>query len=256
MNVHVLVTGNTRMSTLVFDTIRVGFPTFDIYVWDNNTGRPLNAVKEMPPFIGHYRHYEKQISHWDWIRHRVNDEKEPFIICDTDMIFFESVEEDIIKSPEAHVAGELQQFFYDPVLYCVHVPRFHTALMRINPKGLLELEQGVNKDIPSGAVLPVDLIKPQWMLGPQIVTLYADTMTLASAFLPCYTFSEEILKKYIHLYCGTWIEQIKDKVPKFYALLSQAHQEVLEDPKESAPLFRETINKFFTEHGSFSWKGQ
>jgi hypothetical protein len=97
MKVHILATCRMPelfpMTALVFKSLRVGFPTADIDVSSNNlSSKHYNAIRVLcGENLCGLRQHSKTIHH-KWIEELVNAETEPFWICDTDIIFYESVE--------------------------------------------------------------------------------------------------------------------------------------------------------------------
>ncbi len=72
-------------------------------------------------------------AHDRWIEHLVESSKAPFWICDTDIVFWESVEG--FDVPEL-IKGRLEPAWFSKWTGCNHVERLHPCLMMLNPVGI------------------------------------------------------------------------------------------------------------------------
>lgn len=119
-------------SFLVFKTIRIGFPTYPIKVWFNGDSqhRPLvdEICKENDLELA-----DIQTTHYEWIEGLYQSSMEPFWICDTDIIFYDSVEGFTSKSG---IAGWRIPQWKDEFTGCTTRSRLHTCLLYINPVAL------------------------------------------------------------------------------------------------------------------------
>lgn len=137
MNVYILATCRNpellRATTMVFDTLRVGFPTANIYTRLNFTpnGDISHQIAATAEKSGVVFRTEDTIHH-DWISGLIRDESEPFFILDTDVVFWKSVEGWKFDDDVA-IAGRFIPSFFDRFTNCITMARLHTALLYINP---------------------------------------------------------------------------------------------------------------------------
>ena len=118
-------------SLLVFKTIAIGFPTADIFVTGN--GLPdyaIDQVKKICDSEGLNFSNGPDTIHHQWIEQLVQTEQEPFWICDTDVVFYESVEDWEFKTA---LAGYRVPEWRDEATGTVTRARLHGSLMRIDP---------------------------------------------------------------------------------------------------------------------------
>lgn len=123
-------------TTLVFKSLRIGFPTADVEVYQNATFPDSHCVDEL-----HKVAAGKGINgvvtntiHHEWIERLLRDEVEPFWICDTDVIFWESIEQWDMTGQV--LAGRYTPQFYDRFTNCITLARLHTSLLYIDPKAV------------------------------------------------------------------------------------------------------------------------
>lgn len=139
MRVHCLATclkpEMIRAAVLVFRTIRVGFPKADIFVHGNGLSSidadlvARVAAKEGCPF----RNLPMR-SHGAWIEELLETENSGFWIVDTDVVFFQAIEDWFNDESEALFAGRKEPAFIDPWTNSIHVERIHPSLMWFNPR--------------------------------------------------------------------------------------------------------------------------
>ena len=260
MNVHVLVSCRSpemqRTSTLVFDTIRTGFPNCEIHVWDNHN--TIINVKEITKHLDVKHHHIQELGtifmmkHWDWIRNLVDEERGNFCIVDTDVIFFDSVEKHLM---DANLIGEYIPTFYDQLTKLWHIERLHTAVMMINSTELKRIEGNANKDRPP-TVAPFDLINPRAIMFRGSGQYY-DTM--ANAYHSMNGFKnfpkdrQGILREFVHLHCGSWMDYVERLSPSIHENLRKKQARVIEDPEKNYVDFRKELIKFYETQGAYNY---
>lgn len=115
------------MTRLVFDTVRIGFPTAKVTVCMNRESA-CEAIEgcKMPG-----TDFEMlDTIHHKWIEQLIEVEQEPFWICDTDIIFYSSVEDWRFNTA---LAGYRIPEFQDEFMGAITRSRLHTSLLYINP---------------------------------------------------------------------------------------------------------------------------
>ena len=121
--------------TLVFDTLRVGFPTAQITV-DINPSTDVQAdtswaTAQKAIAAGcSWRLLSKKVHHADWIRQQVerHDSESPLIILDADTVFWKSCEDWVFPS-DTLLAGYYVPRIWNDFAKCVSFPRLHTSLL-------------------------------------------------------------------------------------------------------------------------------
>lgn len=256
-DVHLLLTirkeETLKTSLLVFDSIRIGFPTARIIVhlnqiagqaWNQIAGQAWNrAAREacakvdaqLGPLMFRMRHHE-------WIQERVERALNPFVICDTDMVFYESVEGWQFPEP---LAGAFELDHYNPVTRANHRRRLHTSLLFVRP---LEFRDAIRAWRAARPELyyPIDFNPwtPQWIPdGPASPMEFFDTGALAYGAIGGARFSEQQLDAYTHLHCGTWSDVAGRSIPG----LLQGHAQIMYDPAAARGVWRQQ-DQWYQEH--------
>ncbi len=136
--VHILATVRKPellpAATLVFATLRVGFPTADICVWGNGLDPEASRhLASAAQFVGGAFANLPPSSHDAWIEGILLRSTAPFWICDTDMVFHSSVESFVLPT-ECAFAGRFEPEFLEEWTDTVHVARLHTCLQWLAPE--------------------------------------------------------------------------------------------------------------------------
>jgi len=146
------------MATLVFDTLRVGFPTANVTVTGN--GLPDYARAELQDAamkVGAQFFNELEVTHAAWIRKLIETQNEPFWILDTDIIFYEAVEH---WKFETALAGYRVPDWMDEYTGCITRSRLHPSLMWIDPVKVRAALAGFQPDVPTPVFAATDLLSP------------------------------------------------------------------------------------------------
>ena len=229
-----------RASTLVFDTIRVGFPTAEIVVWDNdNSELNRSQIREgVKKCKGKLVHLPQRISHHDWIATLTMDErnKEPFWICDTDLVFWASMEQ--WKFGLMPLAGR-----YIPDFRCGYVKRWthwrlHPSLLRIDPALVLAGLNAYEDANPETPFTP----KPNPFAPLFLPGQFYDTVAILSEICSGQQFQDGHLNCYDHLFAGT----ISDLVGPCLndGKMQERHAELMANPEKMRGLWRKQ-DEFF-----------
>lgn len=188
---------------LVFDSIRVGFPTANIKVFLNRLDPESKmAVMSKCLHVG-ARVIEVDTTHWDWIENLVEWEQEPFVLCDTDVIFWEKVED---WQFDSSLAGLYMPEFHDEFTKAVTKPRLHTSLLFVKPVELREQIEKYYATIPDSWFTPKpNLFATQFV--PRIehdfaVNDFYDTCSMLYHAVGGEQFSAEQVGAYSHLHCA------------------------------------------------------
>jgi hypothetical protein len=239
MKVYILVRHNgiddVFGSIAVFKTLRVGFPTAEIvtYVQGDFDHEliPENAIK-----IG-------RVEHYNWIE-TVMDlaDEEELVFCDTDMIFYESVEEALSSCPSL-MCGRHIPDYYNITINAIEVERLHTHLLYI--KNPMEMKTWIKKTLNTG-LHPYNPYAPfQYYYHGQL--RFYDTMAnLTQSYGQARGFTSELLDKYTHLVSGTMLKGVANLLPGGERLI-QHHQMAKENPESVRGLWREH-DKFYQHY--------
>lgn len=119
-------------SLLAFDTLRTGFPTAEVEVWDNGSCQEvLSAIEKQAKSVGarfqamSNRHYAE---HLRWVLlEREHPAGVPLVLCDPDVIFWNCVEDWDFDG--ALFAGRLMPLMANGGTTCL--PRLHPSLLFI-----------------------------------------------------------------------------------------------------------------------------
>jgi hypothetical protein len=230
---------------LVFKTLRTGFPTWKARVYGN--GLPKHAeylvgvecVKNGCEFSN-----VQPMRHDEWISKLLKHNRQPFVICDTDMIFYESVESWQFENP---FAGAYQPEFLDPYSQCVHIARLHTSLLFIRPDEVRDRAIRFAMTIPNTPVFNVkmDFVKQQIhpvSVGAVSYKAFLDTLATLYQAIHGQHFTQAQMDCYTHLNCGTWSDLRSDGLREF-------HEVVYKDFSKARGLWRK-LELFYQEHPS------
>lgn len=227
---------------LVFDTLRVGFPTAKVTVHLNRpkceetiSERALQAGCSLVRHVSTIHHL--------WIESLLKICTEPFWILDTDVVFWSSVES--LDMSECYLAGTYTSPFNDPFTKCETQSRLHTCLMYFDPVKIQSKVAERLSQHPATAFNPcINLIHPV-MLPAQGKTYFMDTCGFLYAAIKGTPFTAEQLKCFEHLHCGTW----SDLLAPVFPAMQEIHENIYSDPKQAHGL-REVQDEFYRKHAA------
>lgn len=197
-----------RATTLVFDTLRTGFPTSDVMVCVNPcTKEILKRITDacLRANVTNIWNMESYVVHHDWIEKVFAMADGPSVICDTDMIFWDKCEDWEFNKP---LAGRLVPAFEDTFTTRRTHSRLHTSLMVFAPSTLREEIRTYNNLIPESPfkVIP-NLIRPLYYTNVDayhsMVDCFFDTCALLYHAIGGEHFTEHQKDCYDHLQSGT-----------------------------------------------------
>lgn len=210
-------------ATLVFKTLRVGFPDQRVVVL-------ADAV--------HVRHaatvagcdvVSDDGTHDAWIASLIEAGEEPFWICDPDVIFHAPVE----WREGGRLAGPLEPEHWCPYTQAYHTERLHTCLMRIDPATVRDGLHAWWRNRPGtpwdGAH---DLVRQSWTPGRPL--RFHDTMSRVYQAIGGAPFGEATLNTFTHLHAGSF----SDLLAKQYPELERAHAHFRAHPESGRGLWR------------------
>ncbi len=221
LNVYILTwcnrIENLYGTTLIFKTLRVGFPTAEIHIVDNA------SLLEVRPILSQYAQdcgaqftqLEQGIAHHDFIENiLLTQASGDAIFIDPDICFWESVEGWSFN--KALMAGRLISQFNCPISSCITHPRLHTSFLWIPDVGCLldqvwALRTQYFESHPFRPIMyRVDGV---WQRFDTTGVLYNAIPELMHAF------SDKELDAYDHIFCGTHLELATAKLQTSHAKL-------------------------------------
>jgi len=243
--VHILATCRNpeliRATTLVFDSLRTGFPTARVYVYCNGLGGYSALIQQaackagVPEFN---LHVLSQTIHHDWIYKLFEKETEPFFICDTDLIFWSSFED--FDFSGAAMAGRYVPQFFDRFTNCITRPRLHTSLLYLDPQKIKQQVDAYFSQFPETPFNPrPNLIFPNFLPyrieqaghpeRGKVKNFFHDTCSMLYQAIGGQAFTEAQLDCYDHLNFGT----ISDIVCPHYPdeRWRESHFAIFENPQ-------------------------
>lgn len=230
--------------TLCFESLRVGWPTADIWVYVNG-GAYYGDVAEklqrttlkgafapLPNICG-----VRPIHHPDWIREQVEQTYSgPLVIADPDIIYWKSCEDWEFNS-ETLLAGHANPRMWNDFARCVSVPRIHTHMMVFPDteklrKAIVSAYPPAHE--PFGKFCSFDPFKGRVMFEDGQPIFWDNCANLYSMLGAGRVkhFTTEHTQCYDHLNSASYYEFIRDRVdPATKAGFAYAYGEWLKNPR-------------------------
>lgn len=251
--VHILATVRKPellpAATLVFSTLRTGFPEAEVMVWGNGLpgqGNGAEAVlRSCAKSVGGGFTNLSPTAHDVWIEGLVGRMYEPFWIVDTDVVFFQRTH---CQPRGTMLAGRFEPEFIEEWTGTRHMARLHTAVMYIDPSAVRSAAREWMARIPQLwrntaefawiRQLFVPLVRvigdavERVPTGRYVETLFYDTMAGVFQAVGGRAFDETEDLAFEHLHCGGYVDLIAgDKgAENFGKALQGFHERVFENP--------------------------
>ncbi|HEX3156707.1 MAG TPA: hypothetical protein VHV32_18910 [Candidatus Angelobacter sp.] len=211
-------------NSLVFESIRTGFPTAKIVVLDNCSAPDMRArLGVLAREVGaEFIPLQRELHHWqilDWIALIEPVGADQICFVDPDIIFWEKVE--AWQFGSALIAGRLIPAFQDEYTRSATMPRLHTSFLWL-PQ-LQRLRERVRQI--RGPHFEFEPFRPsmvpmmgEWLRWDASAALYGVLCEES------HEFSERELNAYDHLFCGTHAAVVRDSIdnPRY----RQIHEDV------------------------------
>jgi hypothetical protein len=252
MNVFILATCRKPKllpyTTLVFDTLRVGFPTATIGVYLNNLD--VETSKVIVGLANKIQAGTKTTNtiHHKWIESLIESEQEPFWICDTDVVFYNSFEQLITDKA---LAGCRIPEWQDEFSGAITRSRLHPSLLYINPalvKSKLAEFRAVCPDSPftpfCNPIYPLCLPLNNRMY-------FHDTCSLLYHAIGGQSFTDIEKDKYFHFNFGTIPDLVLPRLKDADKMIA-ARQVVLDNPELGRGAWRFQDEYYASKQPSFS----
>lgn len=219
---------NKRAATLVFNTIRVGFPTFNIicaYLGDflevrQEIETKCHELGILFRFIPQFKTNDEVIA--NQVEASKNDDS--FIFCDSDIIFWRSMED---YTPKETIAGAFIPKHFNRFTNCLNVARLHTSLFYVASTRALkqQMQQSFNPHCDK-RFTPVNFFRPTVVFEAGAPILYDSCANLYQA-IGGESFPNSILDCYTHLHCGSYVDETTETIPG----LDKIHCKAFENPE-------------------------
>jgi hypothetical protein len=193
-------------STLVFDSIRVGFPNAEVVVIENASIREARAaiVEAAQAADCKIRLVEKELPHWKILEDLCLSAKRPFVFLDPDVAFWGSVE-------DWEFGGALMAGRFLPPCEVVNgrylVPRLHTSHLWFPDP--FRLQDRISSITANGAAVTKLFQGGGMPCGLQWDT--ADILHLALG-ADAQPFTEVQLEAYDHLFAGSYLPDVQGRI--------------------------------------------
>lgn len=252
--VHILATVRKEellsATTLVFKTLRVGFPTAEITVklngWTGaerwqNVMRACNDAR-----VDHTRESEP-ITHHEWVARLIQEENEPFFVLDTDVIFWDNFERFSFEG--APLAGRYIPQFKCKFANAITKPRFHTCLLYIDPKIVKKVVGTFGELSPDVYCLPrptiEDLVFPRYIPDIRGMRYFYDTASLLFQCVSGVPFNKDELNSFEHLNSATLSDLVAPCYPEYR--MRETHFAIYENPQLAKGSWK-LQDEFYAKH--------
>lgn len=229
-------------STLVFDSLRTGFPTSKIVVVDNcsiPTVRP--TLQSLAYSVGAtYLQLDSPVPHSDWIAQVIASHPSgPIVLLDPDVVFWESMED---QFPVEGLAGRHIPEFHCPYTRCLVAQRLHTSLVMITE---VECLRSALAEVLSKYPITLPFTQTTWKING--VWHSFDTFGQLWELLPesQHKFTSMQLDKYDHLFCGSHMQFVAPRcTPEVQSQLAEWDSAAKNNPKELRGIWRQQEQVF------------
>jgi hypothetical protein len=213
--VHILATVRKPellpAALLVFRTLRTGFPTAKVCVWGNSLDSAgfASVATDCAKVNAHFQNLAPT-SHDAWIESLIEESTEPFWICDTDIVFWTTVEKWFETNGEVTYAGRYEPEFHEEWTKTRHMERLHTCLMWINPGAVRAALRAWMAKIPPpwGRSADFPFIRQHFVPLRNELPLFYDTCAGLYHAHQGTPFSIEQDAAFDHLHCSTYLDLI------------------------------------------------
>ena len=253
MNVHCLASclrpDRFGAVALLFHTVRRGFPSCKINVYGNSLSAEIahHTQSCCRAVDAEFFNLPNNTAHGRWIEHLVQNERDPFWICDTDLVFFGPVQ-DWFRGRENDVlySGRFEPTFWGGWTQTMHMERLHPSLMWFNP----QLLRAAARSTPTGNqfLSTIELNLYRWQMVPERkadgsrLFKFYDTCSGLWHALDGLPFTEEMSDQYEHLYNGSYLHLM----PGVDGMLKM-HDDIFKHPAAAKGLWK-SQQKWYLEH--------
>lgn len=242
-----------RATTLVFDTVRVGFPTANIKVFLNDP-KPEEAeqITRSANNCGCEIIAIPKTLHHVWLEDLIKKESEPWVSLDTDIVLWQSCEN--WKFDGAALAGRYIPQFKDKWTKCITRPRLHTSLLYINPVEVRERVAKYSAQFPDTQFAdkpfnPLANLIRQTIIphreGRILRNYFYDTCSMLYHAIGGQHFNDLHLDCYDHIHAGTVSDLVAPCYPEDQ--IQETHFAIFENPNLAKGLWH-SQDQFYKKH--------
>jgi len=237
-------------ATLVFKTLRVGFPDAPVRVCMGEGIHCRKEIREAAEEVGadvveilDLEEFGPQ--HDGWLDQLIMTEEESFWICDTDVVFWKRFEH---RPNGSALAGVRVPSFYEPWTGTQYRERLHTCLMRIDPTAFANSESEYCSRFPQEPFQPItQMVLQQYQperINGQVTTHFYDTLAMAWHAFGGQEFTQEQIESFDHLNCATYADLI---APALDFDILGAHKAIYQDYRLARGSWAKQF-QWFAEH--------
>ena len=216
MNVFIMVRCTDIMckagALLVFDTIRVGYPTWKItcvYLGDYPDIQIEIEAKCKENNIAFTSNWPCDTND-EVIELLVNSEQESFVVADSDMIFHKSLE---WYQPRQALAGRFQPRYFESTNQTTTEERLHTSLLYFEMPTVREDIARSYEQQPKPINTPYDVFSP-FVYKYRGKTLFYDSCCSLYHAIGGEMFGKDVLECYDHLHGGSYFNIVSGNVTR------------------------------------------
>lgn len=240
MNVKVLATCRdprlAEMTTLVFDSLRVGFPTANVTVFLNGDACEKHCpdIRDAAILNGCEVVAHPGTIHHLWIEELVAKETDPFYLLDTDVVFYESMERFTFQGP---LAGWRIPEWKDEFTNAITRARLHTSVLYIDPVKVREAIAKYEIQFPVTPFNPlINLFHPVCLPFKEQGYFY-DTCSLLYHAIGGESFTPEQLDSYMHFHFGTIPDVVLPRLANGEAMAA-ARRDLMDNPQRGRGIWK------------------
>ena len=230
-------------TSLIFKTIRVGFPDAEIVIIDNASAFGVDDTRKLAESVGaKFIPLSVERRHQEILADIVHSADVPTAIVDPDIVFWERADES-----KCLIEGRLIPDFLDPYTGCHTHERLHTSFLKFRPE-LRDVIMDISADkFDWQPFAPVMLEIDGWHRWDTMAGLYASIKHLAKPF------NEDDLNKYDHLFCGSHLDLVVGKLKEWGDSFRASHESARTGDLEAmrgAWKFQDAFFKHFSPTGN------
>ena len=210
-------------TTMVFNTIRVGFPDSKIIVVENaSLPEARETIHGLADSVGaQFQQGSSQRKHHEILGDLVRMTNNPFAVVDPDVIFWSRFD----QAGSGLMEGRLIPTFRDPHSKCLTHKRLHTSLLKIpDPSALRSAIDQYRTYFEFDPLAPMMFYRAGvWERFDTLGSLYA---LLEGS---CHAFTDLELDRFDHLFCGSHVDLVGNTLGSFTHAFLDVHRTAKEN---------------------------
>lgn len=213
-------------ATLVFDSIRVGFPTWNIYCYYLGDFEEVEIEVKKKCKKYNIILYELSLKKFNYevISLLIDQSQNDFLVVDSDIVFWKNLE---WYKPLKNLAGRHIPRYYESFVKGFSEERLHTSLLYFS--NIPDLRKLIKESFDSKTdFTPYNVFKPV-VVKNNGTTLFYDSCSILYNAIGGEAFGKDVLECYDHLFCGSFHKEVaKDKpeMDKFFNSVFADHRQL------------------------------